>query len=58
VGIGDSWNDVPMLQATDLPIVLPSEQAERIQAAVPGARLALAPGPPGWNVALLGLLAS
>jgi mannosyl-3-phosphoglycerate phosphatase len=58
VGIGDGWNDVAMLQATDLPIVLPSEEAQRIQAAVPGARLAPAPGPPGWNAALLSLMAS
>ena len=58
VGIGDSWNDVPLLQETDIAIVLASEQAERILAAVPNARLAPAPGPAGWNAAILALLAS
>lgn len=58
VGIGDSWNDVELLRATDLPIVLPSEQAGRIVAAVPAARLAPAAGPAGWNLVLLSLLAS
>jgi mannosyl-3-phosphoglycerate phosphatase len=58
VGIGDSWNDMELLRATDLPIVLPSEQAQRLLAALPGARLAPAPGPAGWNAALLSLLAS
>ena len=57
VAIGDSWNDVPMLQAADTAIVLPSAQAERMLAAVAGARPAPEAGPAGWNAALIALLA-
>jgi mannosyl-3-phosphoglycerate phosphatase len=56
IGIGDAWNDVPMLLAVDVPIVLPSADTERMRSAVPGAMVAPAPGPEGWNAALLELL--
>jgi mannosyl-3-phosphoglycerate phosphatase len=56
VGIGDAWNDVPLLGAVDVPIVLPSADVERIRAVVPTARVASALGPAGWNAALLDLL--
>ena len=56
VGIGDAWNDVPMLSAVDMPIVLPSSDVDRIQGAVPARPVAPAPGPEGWNAALLDLL--
>lgn len=56
VGIGDAWNDVPLLREVDIPIVLPSVDVERMRAAVPGARVAPAPGPEGWNTALLELI--
>jgi mannosyl-3-phosphoglycerate phosphatase len=56
VGIGDAWNDVPLLREVDIPIVLPSADVERMRTAVPGARVAPAPGPEGWNAALVELL--
>jgi mannosyl-3-phosphoglycerate phosphatase len=56
IGTGDAWNDVSMLSAVDVPIALPSPDLDRIREAVPAARVASAPGPEGWNAALLELL--
>ena len=56
IGIGDAWNDVPLLRETDVAIVMPSPEADGICEAVPGARVAPEPGPAGWNAAVLGLL--
>lgn len=59
VGLGDSPNDVPMLRAVDLPILVarPGGRYDRETiAAVPRARRAGGPGPEGWNRAVLRLL--
>jgi mannosyl-3-phosphoglycerate phosphatase len=59
VALGDSPNDIPMLRAVDMPIVvaLPNGRydAETL-AAVPHARRAGGIGPVGWNRAVLRLL--
>ena len=59
VALGDSPNDIPMLRAVDVPIVvaLPSGRydAETL-AAIPHARRAGGIGPVGWNRAVLRLL--
>jgi mannosyl-3-phosphoglycerate phosphatase len=59
VGLGDSPNDIPMLRAVDVPIVVarPGGRYDReTLAAVPGARRAGGVGPEGWNRAVLRLL--
>jgi len=58
VGLGDALNDAPFLQMVDVPIVIPSPQVDALRRAVPEARLAPAPGPAGWNQAVLDLLAA
>jgi mannosyl-3-phosphoglycerate phosphatase len=60
VGLGDSPNDIPMLRAVDVPILVarPGGRYDReTLAAVPRARRAGGIGPEGWNRAVLRLLA-
>ena len=59
VGLGDSANDLPMLEAVDRPIVMPLESGgvePALAAALPGAERGPAPGPVGWAAAVLGVL--
>ena len=59
VGLGDSPNDIPMLRAVDLPILVarPGGRYDRETfAAVPRARRAGGVGPEGWKRAVLRLL--
>ena len=58
-GIGDSLNDLPMLKAVDIPILVRKPGGgydERIDIA--GMAIADAPGPRGWNSAILKLIVS
>jgi len=60
VGLGDSANDLPMLEAVDRPVVMPRENGRvepTLSAALPGAERGPAPGPAGWAAAVLGVLA-
>lgn len=60
VGLGDAANDLPLLRAVDRPIVVPRSGGRadpELAAALPGAELAPFPGPAGWNVAVLTVLA-
>lgn len=59
VGLGDSPNDLPMLQAVDIPVVVMrhgNTHDPQLQEGVPGALLAMGVGPVGWNAAVLELL--
>jgi len=59
VGIGDSPNDLPMLQAVDIPVVVMrhgNTHDSQLREGVPGALLAKGVGPVGWNAAVLELL--
>jgi len=59
VGLGDSPNDIPLLQAVDLPILVacPGGRYDaETMAAVPGVRRARGVGPLGFNRAVLELL--
>jgi mannosyl-3-phosphoglycerate phosphatase len=59
VGLGDAPNDLPLLEAVDEPILVPRPDGrvdERLRQAFPGAARAEAPGPAGWNGAVLRLL--
>lgn len=59
VALGDSPNDLTMLEAVDRPIVVPrsgGECDESLALRLAGAERAPAPGPPGWNDAVLAVL--
>lgn len=59
VALGDSPNDQPMLEAVDRPIVVPRSGGEcdaALVSGLAGAERAPAPGPPGWNEAVLAVL--
>jgi mannosyl-3-phosphoglycerate phosphatase len=59
VGLGDALNDVSLLKAVDVPIVVPNDSSRwtaRLLRRVPGARLAPANGPRGWGRAVRDLL--
>lgn len=59
VGLGDSANDLPLLHAVDRPIVMPRPGGEldaELRHSLPAAERAPAPGPRGWNIAVLAAL--
>jgi mannosyl-3-phosphoglycerate phosphatase len=49
VGIGDSLNDLPMLQAVDVQILIPHPDGRCEDAALPNLIRATMPGSRGWN---------
>lgn len=58
VGLGDSLNDLPLLQAVDVPILVRKKNGaidENVRAAVK-AEITTKDGPAGWNEAMLKLL--
>jgi mannosyl-3-phosphoglycerate phosphatase len=58
-GLGDALTDLPMLRAVDRPIVVPRRDGTlepALASQLPGAERAPAPGPAGWNAAVLALL--
>ncbi|MCG6924420.1 MAG: HAD-IIB family hydrolase [Acidobacteria bacterium] len=60
VGLGDSANDLSMLEAVDRPVVMPGKDGglePALAAALPGAERGPAPGPAGWATTVLGVLA-
>lgn len=59
VGLGDSANDLPMLKAVDVPILIPKPDGSfdrELSKHLPRAMRAPAPGPNGWNDAVLQIL--
>lgn len=59
VGLGDSPNDLPVLEAVDRPIVVLRPNGEpdpSLMAALPDAERAPVAGPRGWNAAVLAVL--
>jgi mannosyl-3-phosphoglycerate phosphatase len=59
VALGDSANDLPMLKAANVAVVIPKPGGahdETLTDALPRAIRAPAPGPEGWNEAVLELL--
>jgi mannosyl-3-phosphoglycerate phosphatase family protein len=60
VGLGDAGNDLAMLAAVDRPVIVPRPDGtldSRLASALPVAERAPAPGPGGWNAAMLVILA-
>ena len=59
IGLGDAANDLPLLRAVDRPIVIPRRGGRLdsvLAGALPAAERAPAPGPEGWNLAVLSVL--
>jgi mannosyl-3-phosphoglycerate phosphatase len=56
VGIGDGQNDAAFLGTVDLPIVIRSQFASALKAALPKSQVTKSPGPYGWNEAVLEVL--
>jgi len=58
-GLGDAETDLPLLRAVERPIVVPRRDGAidpALEARLRGAEHAEAPGPKGWNAAVLALL--
>ncbi|MGH7597173.1 MAG: HAD-IIB family hydrolase [bacterium] len=60
VGLGDSLNDLPLLQAVDVPILVRKKNGEVDESALAQvkAQITKQPGPAGWNEVILELLRS
>jgi mannosyl-3-phosphoglycerate phosphatase len=57
IGIGDGHNDTTFLRTVDLPVIIRSRFAAALKLAVPRGFVTSAPGPDGWNEAVLPLVA-
>jgi len=56
LGLGDAPNDLALLRAVDTPVIVPRPDGHAhpdVLTALPHARVAPAPGPTGWNAAVL-----
>jgi len=49
IGLGDSINDVPMLNNVDMPVLIPHPERGYLEASFPGLIRAGEPGSKGWN---------
>jgi mannosyl-3-phosphoglycerate phosphatase len=58
IGIGDGHNDAAFLASVDVPIIVYSRFAAALKKAVPQSRVTQAPGPHGWNEAVLAMVAA
>ncbi len=58
IGVGDGWNDVRFLSSVDVPVLVRSPFDTAIKRAEPRCIVTDAPGPHGWNDALLSLMAA
>lgn len=60
IGLGDSANDLPLLQVVDWPVIVPRPDGRlntALATGLPAAVPAPWPGPEGWNAAVLAILA-
>jgi mannosyl-3-phosphoglycerate phosphatase len=57
MGLGDSRNDLSMLEEVDIPVIIPNPHSiAPLADEFPGGHRAHTPGPKGWNDAVLSLL--
>jgi len=57
MGLGDSRNDLSMLEEVDIPVIIPNPHSiAPLADELPGGHRAHTPGPKGWNDAVLSLL--
>jgi len=52
IGVGNSYNDEPMLRQVDIPVVVKNPDGRWVDLAIPGLRRAEGIGPKGWNESL------
>ena len=57
IGLGDGLNDLPMLKAVDIPVLIRSRRPPSIHFRTMGARYTRSVGPQGWSEAVMELLA-
>ncbi|MHB8834253.1 MAG: HAD-IIB family hydrolase [Candidatus Methylomirabilia bacterium] len=56
VGLGDAQNDLPLLRAVDVPVLIKRKDGRHVEGLrSPRLVLTAAPGPLGWNRAVLGM---
>jgi mannosyl-3-phosphoglycerate phosphatase len=56
VGLGDSENDLPMLEEVDIPVIIPNPgSGAPVHLESPDLIIASSPGPEGWNEVILSL---
>lgn len=55
IGLGDGLNDVPLLLACDVAVIIRSTQSDAIQQQVAHGTITKSRGPAGWNEAILSL---
>lgn len=56
VGLGDAHNDLPLLRAVDVPVLMQRKDGTHLEGLrSPRLVLTTAPGPSGWNRAILGI---
>jgi len=59
IGLGDSENDIPMLEEVDIPVIIPNPGSKApLHLSLPRLITASSPGPAGWNEVVLSLLSS
>ncbi len=56
IGIGDSANDISMLESVTIPVIIPRTDGLCLDLDLPGLRKAPHPGSAGWNEVVVGLL--
>ncbi|MCG8311714.1 MAG: HAD-IIB family hydrolase [Pseudomonadales bacterium] len=56
VGLGDSFNDVPMLETVDIPVLIAGKHGKEIQVRREDLIKTQAFGPQGWNQAMLDII--
>jgi mannosyl-3-phosphoglycerate phosphatase len=56
IGLGDSANDIPLLQSVDIPVLIPRPSGQHLKLTLPNLRKAAHPGSRGWNDVILQLL--
>jgi mannosyl-3-phosphoglycerate phosphatase len=57
VGLGDSFNDLPLLENVSIAILIRSPHSKELSRLVTQAQVTSAPGPEGWNRAVLDVIA-
>jgi mannosyl-3-phosphoglycerate phosphatase family protein len=58
IGLGDGLNDIPLLEAVDIPVVVRSADVDEILQQVPDALVAEHKGPRGWSDAVLEIVSN
>ena len=56
VGLGDSFNDIPMLEAVDIPVLVAGRHGNEILVKRDDLIRTVEPGPAGWNQAMLDII--